>query len=413
MKTKIKQILAGIVALIIVGGLAVSLVMNFSLKSDLATVKADFSKLSAEKTDKNGGNTDKNGGFDEDDYDDDWYDSDRGDITYDEGDYYHENGELIKIADDYTIRDFDYIAQSYLQNDESLLKSDADRETLQLAKGVLDEIITDGMTDYEKELAIHDWLCTAITFDSSSLSAIVNSDVFADTPYGTLKYHNAVCVGYATTFRLLTTMAGLKCDVVHNSDYSHTWNIIKLDDGEYYIVDVYSDSSSDGIALHSCFNVNQETFLEFNDWDVERYPVANGTKYDYATMNTVEFDDFDKAIEEIVKLEETGGEIFFTVKNANYGDMYYVADGIANRLNMQENTYANFDVKENDDRVICTMTIEIWEDDFSGGDWIDMDDITIDTDEMDEKLDKFFGSYDFADYYTNYEYQNIELSGGN
>lgn len=396
MKNNIKKIIAGIFSLVIVGGLAASLAMNFHLNSDLKALKNDFSKISSAKPDNN-----KNNDFDEDDYNDDWYDPDYGDVTYEDGDYYHENGELIKIADDYTLRDFDYIAQSYLKNDESLLKSDADRETLELAKKALDECITEGMTDYEKELAIHDWICNSIKFDETSLAPITNTDLFADTPYGTLKYHNAVCVGYATTFRLLTTMAGLECDVVHNSDYSHTWNVIKLDDGEYYIVDVYSDSSSGEIPLHSNFNVNQEAFLEFNEWDTDRYPEANGTKYSYASMNKIEFENFDELIEKAVELKENSGEIFFSVKDAGYSDVYYVVDGITNRLNILGNIYTSFNVTGDDENYIFTMSVEVWDDSFNGGDdWFGDDELTIDTDKIDQKLDEYFGEYSFAENFS-------------
>lgn len=397
MQNNLKKILAKVVAVILAGGLCASLIMNFNLRSDLKKLEKNVLQISA-KADNNEKNPSSD--FDEDDYNDDWDNDDFSDVTYEDGDYYHENGELITIADEYTIRDFDYIAQSYLKNDESLLSTDADRETLKLAKEVLEKIIKDDMTDYEKELAIHDWLCTAVDFDNSSLSAIVNSDRFADTPYGTLKYHNAVCVGYATTFRLLTSMVGLECEIVHNSDYSHTWNIIKLDDGEYYIVDVYSDSNGGESVYHSSFNVNQETFLEANDWDTERYPEANGTKYNYANMNKIEFENFDKLFEKVQELAEDGGEIFFTVKDATYGDIYYVADGIANRLNLSENMYANFNVCENDDGIICSLTVEKWEG-WGDNDWTNFEDVTIDMEEMEKKLDEIFGSFEYTQIFNS------------
>lgn len=391
MNNKVKKILAGVFAVVIVGGLCTSLALNFSLNSDLKALKGDVSKISSSQNDNNKNDSSD---FDEDNFNDDWFDPETGDVTYEDGDYYHENGEPIKIGDDYTLRDFDYIAQSYLKNDESLLNSDADRETLELAKKVLDEIITEDMSDYEKELAIHDWLCTEINFDDTSLAPFANSDLFADTPYGTLKYHNAVCVGYATTFRLLTTMVGLECDVVHNSDYSHTWNIIKLDDGEYYIVDVYSDQNLGTTASHSNFNLNQETY--YADWDTERYPVANGTKYNYANMNKVTLESFDKLFEKVQDLMTDGGEIYFNVKDASYGDTYYVVDGITNRLNLSDNMYSNYNIEEIDDEIICSFSIEIWDNNGTIDDWTDFDDLTIDTDEMDKKLNENFGSFDIA-----------------
>ena len=69
-----------------------------------------------------------------------------------------------------------------------------------MAKSVLDEIITDGMSDYEKELAVYKWMTANIGFDSGSMTAIPEDESKpVDNPNGVLKNHEAVCVGYATT----------------------------------------------------------------------------------------------------------------------------------------------------------------------------------------------------------------------
>ena len=41
-----------------------------------------------------------------------------------------------------------------------------------MAKKVLDEIITDGMSDYEKELAVYNWMVKNIKNDSGMMSVI-------------------------------------------------------------------------------------------------------------------------------------------------------------------------------------------------------------------------------------------------
>ncbi|MFC4803848.1 transglutaminase domain-containing protein [Filifactor villosus] len=66
-----------------------------------------------------------------------------------------------------------------------------------------------------------------------------NTDTISDddaTAYGALVKKEAVCQGYAHTFYLLATRCGLEAHIVSNGD--HAWNIIKLDDGNYYHVDV-------------------------------------------------------------------------------------------------------------------------------------------------------------------------------
>ena len=115
----------------------------------------------------------------------------------------------VQIGGDYIIRATTQISDAYKSGDTSKL-SDADKETLDMAKRVLDEIITDGMSDYEKELAVYEWMCANIGFDDGSLEVIPNVGSEVDNPHGVLKYHQAVCVGYATTFRMFMQMMDIE-----------------------------------------------------------------------------------------------------------------------------------------------------------------------------------------------------------
>lgn len=66
-----------------------------------------------------------------------------------------------------------------------------------------------------------------------------NTDTITDddaTAYGALVKREAVCQGYAHAFYLLASRCGLEAYTVSSED--HAWNIIKLDDGNYYHVDV-------------------------------------------------------------------------------------------------------------------------------------------------------------------------------
>ena len=189
----------------------------------------------------------------------------------------------VRIADEYTIRSTKQISDAYL-NDTADSPDDRDKETLSMAKAVLDEIIKDGMTDYDKEEACYLWLTSEMKADTSILTVIHENNTDVDNPYGVLKNHNAVCVGYATTMRLFMQMLGIECKVIHSSDLIHSWDLIKLDD-EWYHVDCYSDA--DG-AQYRNFNLNDEAAAETHDWNHEYFPAATGTKYSYAAQHAVE-----------------------------------------------------------------------------------------------------------------------------
>lgn len=192
----------------------------------------------------------------------------------------------VRIASEYTIKSTKQISDAYLSGDTSEL-SDKDKETLQMAKDVIDEVIKEDMTPYEKEEAIYLWMTKELGQDKNALLVIPTDSSEVDNPHGVLKSGNAVCVGYATTFRLFMEMLGIECHVVHNSEAYHSWDLVKLDD-DWYHVDIYSDAHT---GNYSHFNITDNMLADDGEnWDREFFPAANGVKYNYFynTMVTVE-----------------------------------------------------------------------------------------------------------------------------
>ena len=173
---------------------------------------------------------------------------------------YIEDGFL--VGETYEIKSTKNISDAYLKNDPSGLTG-TDKETYDMASAVLKEVIKDNMSTYEKEKAIYDWIIDNVeTGESTALQMEGTSATDAvGTPYGVLKGKKAVCVGYATTFRLLVNMIGLDCHIVHN-DY-HSWDLVQLDDKGWYHVDCYSDSSSHN---YSTFNLTDAMRAQDNEW---------------------------------------------------------------------------------------------------------------------------------------------------
>ena len=235
------------------------------------------------------------------------------------------------IMDQYVIRSTLPISDAYKSGDDSKL-TDREKETLEMAAAVLDEIITEDMTDYEKELAVYDWMTHSLQYDTGVLQVIPRTEADADNPYGTLKYHNAVCVGYATTFRLFMQMLDIDCMVVHNTDAYHSWDLVKLDD-EWYHVDIYSDQDSGNYAN---FNMNDEACAQGHDWDRDFFPAAEGTKYNYAIQNAQTVEDI-YAVPGLVKaaLDEENGSLFLSfdpIDEAHAQQVETMMDGIQSFL---------------------------------------------------------------------------------
>ena len=190
------------------------------------------------------------------------------------------------IAGEYFIRDTTAISDAYKSGDTSKL-DDRQKETLKMASDILDKIIEDGMDPYECEKTVYTWLTTELKNDTGILTVIPTSQQDSDNPYGVLKYRNAVCVGYATTFRLFMHMLDIECMVVHNTECYHSWDLVTLD-GERYHVDCYFDSEQNS---YRHFNLSDDLMGQDHNWDRSFFPKATGVKYNYNMQNAVEIED--------------------------------------------------------------------------------------------------------------------------
>ena len=90
-------------------------------------------------------------------------------------------------------------------------------------------------TDSEKVRQIHDYICENVEYDDKS------DKIF--TTYGALIDHKAVCNGYSAAFESICSEAGIPCYQIWGEAGGgrHAWNIVKLEDGNWYEVDVMWD----------------------------------------------------------------------------------------------------------------------------------------------------------------------------
>ena len=233
----------------------------------------------------------------------------------------------VVIGEEYVIRSTKHISGAYLSGDTSAL-TDKEKETLDMAKKVIDEVIKDGMTDYEKEKAIYDWMTANLGFDENALVVIPQTGGDSDNPYGVLKYHNAVCVGYATTFRLFMEMCEIPCMVVHDTYCCHSWDLTQLD-GSWYHTDIYMDVNKGNYAN---FNMNEALALRNHNWDMEFFPKADSLKYNESFRRSVEFKDMDKLPAMIRKaLEDQESSLNLTLSELGDND-YQMVNYIVNRI---------------------------------------------------------------------------------
>ncbi len=163
--------------------------------------------------------------------------------------------------------------------------ADRDQVILQSCRDLLGEIITEEMSDYEKELAVHDWMIAWAEYDQAALSSLPGAQPTpdSDNPYGFFTGRAAICTGYTSTFQLLMDLLDIECVTVEGTAYNgtedHAWNMVRLD-GDWYCVDVTWDDpvSSTPVspaAAHMYFNVTSDFMRQFShQWDEEGVPAA-------------------------------------------------------------------------------------------------------------------------------------------
>lgn len=246
----------------------------------------------------------------------------------------------IVIADEYTIKSTLNISDAYKSGDASKL-DDTEKETLDMAKSIIDEIIKPKMTVYEKEKAVYEYLVNNLTGTTGILTVVPAVEQENDNPHDVLKYRSAVCVGYATTFRMFMQMLDIECKVIHNKELFHSWNLVKLDDGEWYHVDCYSDNDA---TTYSNFNMNDTQCAQNHDWTKEFFPQARGVKYNYILSVCEQIKDFYQVPKWLFKaVDEKKSVISCTFKSPITEKNQYAAKLMSDSLSERTYDIPDFD----------------------------------------------------------------------
>lgn len=103
--------------------------------------------------------------------------------------------------------------------------------------------INDDMTDLEKVILLHDYICAYSDYDYVNFANHIYDTPDNDNAYGVLVKKRAVCEGFSVAYKYLLRLAGIEAYLVRSDEISHMWNVVILD-GEAYHVDVTFDNSS-------------------------------------------------------------------------------------------------------------------------------------------------------------------------
>lgn len=218
----------------------------------------------------------------------------------------------MKVRFFYEISDNYYVYQKYINGTGIPSDRPAAMKLYDKVNEIIPRIIDSNMTDYEKELAIHDYIVTNCEY-----GYVDYSNDYAYRAYGALVQGKAVCNGYAEAMALLLNCVGLENDIMTGwaNGELHAWNRVKLD-GKWYQVDsTWDDPIPDrgNFAGHQFFNVTDDIMDDSHVWNTGDYEACEDMAYNYFKVNNLigEYQTFKNTVD------------FFALRNP-YGTMEYV-----------------------------------------------------------------------------------------
>ncbi|MCM1160910.1 MAG: leucine-rich repeat protein [Roseburia sp.] len=126
------------------------------------------------------------------------------------------------------------------------------------------------MSQYEKALAIHDYIILNCEYDEENFDADTVPGE-SHSAYGALVKKIAVCDGYAKAYQyIMSQKLGIPCQVVTSDTMGHAWSLIKIDGSWYHADLTWDDPVYDciGRVYHSFFLLSDS---EMSDWEHEHY----------------------------------------------------------------------------------------------------------------------------------------------
>lgn len=240
---------------------------------------------------------------------------------------------------------------------------------------IVASVVKADMKDYEKELALHDYLINNSKYDQRVVTGNMPDESY--TAYGVLINGIGVCEGYAQAMNKLLAAAGIESimAVGEANDGSgwvgHAWNIVKIG-GQYYHVDSTWDDpvTKDGSnkLRHTYFNITDSQISKDHKWNKTYYPQCNSTTYNFNNLNITEKDDDGDTVIVIQSYDEfynsiknavISGKSGVSLKVLEYDEKIYNVSDTLRKIVNETGRYGDYSWKYSSDKINNLQYISI------------------------------------------------------
>ncbi len=169
---------------------------------------------------------------------------------------------------------------------------------------IADEIYFEGMTDLDKLLLTHDYITDNCVYYLDENGYM--GDWFSHNAYGAIMNKQAVCQGYAYSYKAILKKLGYDPNDIHlvsSTNLGHMWNLVKLNGKWYHVDSTWDDplvkDAATGkynmnnlnyqITLHSYFLIDTQTnysnrenySFDMSVWGYDNSVIYNATDTTY------------------------------------------------------------------------------------------------------------------------------------
>lgn len=191
-----------------------------------------------------------------------------------------------------------------------------------------------GLSRYEKVLFAHDYICNLTTYAVDDNGYIISNGI-THSIVGVFQKGMSVCEGYAKALQLVLNRLGIENVYVtgksgeDNNWENHAWNMVRMDNGEYYYIDatwddldfVTEETDIDNYEHEEVFDIYYEYFMvkadEFLTTHIPDKSTGSGLDFLYDLPAASENDNYSFYKQERVYIADQSTEsIFSAIRNA-------------------------------------------------------------------------------------------------